>query len=253
VKEPILVAHRGWISRYPENTLLALTAALERGAKWLEVDVQLSADRVPVLFHDRTLRRCTGKRGSVGKMDFALLRELGAGEPRRFGERFADQRIPSLAEFAELLARWSEARALVEIKRVSLERFGVEPVLDAVLAVLAPVLERCTLISFSRELVEAARARGQNDTGWIIESFDHGTMSRARELAPALLVADRKILPPGDEPLPDGPWRWAIYTVDEPAEARALAARGASIVETDSIGEYLDALDRDGGQGGEGP
>jgi len=51
-----LVAHRGWQRRYPENTLPAIKGALDAGARYIEVDVQLSADGVPVLFHDRTLQ-----------------------------------------------------------------------------------------------------------------------------------------------------------------------------------------------------
>lgn len=47
-----LVAHRGCAARYPENTLAAVAAALQEGACCVEVDVQLSADRVPVLMHD---------------------------------------------------------------------------------------------------------------------------------------------------------------------------------------------------------
>ena len=52
---PELVAHRGYALHYPENTLIGIEAAIRAGARYVEVDVQLSADKVPVLFHDRTL------------------------------------------------------------------------------------------------------------------------------------------------------------------------------------------------------
>ena len=55
-----LVAHRGYPRRYPENTLLSLLAALEAGAEFVEFDVQMTADGVPVLLHDADLRRTGG-------------------------------------------------------------------------------------------------------------------------------------------------------------------------------------------------
>ena len=46
---PELVAHRGYPQHYPENTLIGIEAAITAGARFIDVDVQLSADRVPVL------------------------------------------------------------------------------------------------------------------------------------------------------------------------------------------------------------
>ena len=57
-----LVAHRGHAAAFPENTLPALRSALELGAAWLEFDIQLSADRIPVLCHDASLQRTAGIR-----------------------------------------------------------------------------------------------------------------------------------------------------------------------------------------------
>ncbi|MGF1546037.1 MAG: glycerophosphodiester phosphodiesterase family protein, partial [Thiotrichales bacterium] len=60
-----LVAHRGYALRYPENTLPAIEAALAAGARYVEIDVQLSADQVPVLFHDRSLMRMCEVTGAL--------------------------------------------------------------------------------------------------------------------------------------------------------------------------------------------
>ena len=57
-----LVAHRGYAARYPENTRESLAAAVRAGARFLEFDVQLSADGVPVLLHDVTLSARPGSR-----------------------------------------------------------------------------------------------------------------------------------------------------------------------------------------------
>ena len=60
VAAPILVAHRGYSGRYPENTLLAYQAAYQYGARYMELDLQLTSDRVPVLHHDASLLRMAG-------------------------------------------------------------------------------------------------------------------------------------------------------------------------------------------------
>ena len=60
----LAIAHRGFSSRYPENTLLAFERALDLGADGAEFDVQLSKDGVPVVFHDESLQRITETRVS---------------------------------------------------------------------------------------------------------------------------------------------------------------------------------------------
>lgn len=57
-KEAInVIAHRGYINQFPENTLIAMSKALDTGADELECDIQLTSDKVPVLLHDETLDR----------------------------------------------------------------------------------------------------------------------------------------------------------------------------------------------------
>ena len=63
-----LVAHRGHALEFPENTLPAFESALQLGVRWLELDVQLSSDHVPMVLHDATLERTTAATGCSGTM-----------------------------------------------------------------------------------------------------------------------------------------------------------------------------------------
>ncbi len=87
--EPHLIcAHRGFRAHRPENTLSAFTASLNR-CHFIEVDVQVSKDGIPVVIHDSTLKRTTDAllqaqrlglpslRVSSWRLD--QLRELDAG------------------------------------------------------------------------------------------------------------------------------------------------------------------------------
>ncbi len=92
----IIIAHRGASAYYPENTMAAFHGALELGAEMIELDVMLSRDGIPVIFHDAQLNRHTNGKGLLSKHTLAELKKLNAGS--WFDPRFSDQRIPTLEE-----------------------------------------------------------------------------------------------------------------------------------------------------------
>jgi glycerophosphoryl diester phosphodiesterase len=79
---PLLLGHRGAPLEAPENTIAAFDRALERGADGVELDVQRSADGVPIVIHDETLERTTSGRGAVADHTAAELGRFSSrGEP----------------------------------------------------------------------------------------------------------------------------------------------------------------------------
>ncbi len=230
MQRPILIAHRGYAARYPENTLPAFQAAVQAGARWLEFDVQLSADRVPVLLHDTTLDRTAGQPGVVFDLTAQQLSAISVGEPARFGTQFADVMLPTLAEVVAWLLTQPQVQAFVEIKTESIHRFGVEAVHVAVMRALEPVRERCVLISFDDAFLFAARLATSGAApmriGWVAADWNDDCARRARALAPDFLFANYMRLPPEPQPLWPGPWQWAVYEVADPdAGARTRRAR----------------------------
>ncbi|MEV6330896.1 glycerophosphodiester phosphodiesterase [Streptomyces sp. NPDC051909] len=71
-----VVGHRGDPYRVRENTVPSIVSAFERGADAVEVDVRLTADGVPVLLHDDTLKRLWGFDRPLSAVPLAELREL---------------------------------------------------------------------------------------------------------------------------------------------------------------------------------
>lgn len=100
---PPIIAHRGAAGLAPENTLAAFRRAAELGAAWVELDCQLSADKVPVVIHDLRLGRTTSGRGQVCRRTLCELQRYDAGA--WFAPGFAGQRIPTLAEALAEIAR----------------------------------------------------------------------------------------------------------------------------------------------------
>jgi glycerophosphoryl diester phosphodiesterase len=237
MSQPILLAHRGWASRYPENSRLGIEAALRAGVACVEFDVQLSADCVPVVIHDTSLERTAGIAGRVSGLDARELGAVSVHEPARFGTRFAGEPLPSLADIVVLLQDWPKTKAFVEIKRESAEAHGVDATVALVLDVLAPVRERCIVISFVERAVMTARLLGASATGWILNHYDDDSRSLAEAMAPDYLICDYRKLPAAPATLWSGPWHWGSYEIVEVEHALGLVERGVQIIESMAAGD----------------
>ncbi|MCK5659269.1 MAG: glycerophosphoryl diester phosphodiesterase [Alphaproteobacteria bacterium] len=93
---PKIIGHRGAKAYAPENTLASIHTAADMGVEWVEIDVKLTRDCVPIIFHDDELNRCTNSSGLVAETDLETIKELDAGF--WFGESFINEKIPTLEE-----------------------------------------------------------------------------------------------------------------------------------------------------------
>jgi len=235
-----LVAHRGLMAHYPENTLLALSEALQVGSTFIECDVQLSRDHMPMVIHDADLIRTTGQLGSVFDYDEQQLRSYSAGYHERFGKQFFDQTIPSLSDVVVLLKQWPLAKAFVELKRHSLKQWGRELVLQQVMAVLRPIQSQAILISFDYEVLVLAKERGAAQIGWVIERWDEQSRAMAQQLQPDYLFGNYDKLPNRESDFWSGPWQWVIYDVVDLSIAAELVKLGV-MVESKDIKTLIEA------------
>lgn len=92
---PFVIGHAGAAGEAPPNTLAGVRACLAAAADAMEIDVQLSADGVPVLMHDITVDRTTNLEGPVRSLTAAQLAaaDAGGGEP-----------VPTLAQVLDAVA-----------------------------------------------------------------------------------------------------------------------------------------------------
>lgn len=243
-KSPIealnLVAHRGYPLAFPENTLLGYQQAVNHGARYVETDIQCTRDGVPVLYHDQSTRRLSGVQGIITERTLREVGELSAHHPKRFGNRFAGTPISTLKAFAGWLAQHASVKAFVEIKKESLKAFGTEAVVSEVTGALKGVEQQSVIISFDDRCIE----RVANDygllTGWVLPGWDSKIERRARQLSPEYLFARADLLPKRWTDVWWGPWQWAVYVIDDLAEALSYVENGIALVETDAIGDMLD-------------
>ena len=236
-----LVAHRGDAREFPENTLPAFKSALELGVRFLELDVHICADGIPVVIHDHQLARTTGRRGVVFDMRAEEVTQIEAAEEQRFGDRFRGTRIPLLTDVLALLKGRPEVTVFVEIKRASLIRFGHDEVVSRVISTLKPAGGQCVVISFDLPAVHRARQLGGVPVGWVLNKYDERSRMKYEALQPEFLFCDHLALPK-EGTLWRGPWRWAIYEVETLQLAMSLAERGADYIETMAVREMSEAI-----------
>ncbi len=215
---PLVLGHRGAPREAPENTFAAFRLAMEGGADGVELDVQRSADDVPVVIHDLTLERTTDGAGLVRDHPWETLRALsaGPGEPLRSLEETADWAAGAGAWLnVELKAEGTEAASLAVLERAGvLERTLVSSFLPTVVLEvgrLAPGVRRA-LVTETWGPLEAGLARDAGAGGVCIER-GLATPERLAELRAA-------------------GWGVVVWTVDDMAEVERLLRAGVDGVIT---------------------
>ncbi len=239
-----LIAHRGCPFRFAENSLDGFRSAIDAGALFIETDVQLTADRVPVLFHDNDLQRLCGQIDSIHELRLTELAALRTQTPDHPAAALHSARIPPLAELVELLLERPEVTLFLEIKRIAMAVHGIETVLDATLPPIAPIADRTVVISFAHDALSAARARGVGQIGAVLERWEDREAPILRELAPEYLFCNVLKMPEENPPasLPAPHTRFAVYDITDPEHALRLTRNGITWIESFSIDRLLPVL-----------
>ncbi len=107
------VSHRGAAGLAPENTLAAVRAGVSAGAPFIEIDIRLTSDGVPVLMHDGSLDRTTDGTGRVGERDWEYVRNLDAGG--YFSDEFKGETVPHLGAALEYM-KGTSSTLVIEVK-----------------------------------------------------------------------------------------------------------------------------------------
>ncbi|MGP5044361.1 glycerophosphodiester phosphodiesterase [Glutamicibacter ardleyensis] len=118
--ETILIGHRGAAGVAPENTISAIETGSRSGAGFVEIDIQLSADGVPFIFHDDTPARTSNvaevfpnrENDPITSFTWDELQRLDVGS--YFSEQFVGEKIPHFDDVADALT--GETGVFIEIK-----------------------------------------------------------------------------------------------------------------------------------------
>ena len=210
---PLVIAHRGFSARHPENTLPAIRGALDLGVDFIEIDVHETRDGQLVVFHDYRLNRICGVRGRVRHRTVAELQSLNPN-------------IPTLEE--TLLTCRGKARVLVEIKRADPRK-------------VAALIERLALerevIVFSLSARRMRILTAANPRLVCFGLIAHNPRSKIRNLRFPVaglalsrrLVTSRRVV----ERIHQRGWKLFVWTVNRATEMQRLADWGVDGLITD--------------------
>jgi glycerophosphoryl diester phosphodiesterase len=218
-----VIAHRGASAERPENTLSAFERAIELGADFVELDVQVAADGALVVFHDLDLDRLTSLRGPLRRRELAELREHG---------------IPTLEQVLEL-AR-GRVGVMAELKSPHLYRRH-----DITGRTAALLGRDDVLLSFSRRALLEARRRRPSLR--VLQHVGYGVSIRAAaSYAWAVGIHDPRVTARGLARARRLGLETTVYTVNDARRMRALAAMGVGGIFSDDPALLREALNSRG-------
>ncbi len=150
-----ITAHRMGALAAPENTVAALRRAIDDGAEWAELDVQLTSDGALVVLHDFDLVRIGGPAKRVADATFAEIRALDVGRALKKAG-FEGERVPTLDEV--IAAAGDRIRLNIELKPPT--KAAEEPLVLATVAAVRKggIAGRCRICSQSYDAIRAAKA-----------------------------------------------------------------------------------------------
>ena len=170
-----IVAHRGFSSIAPENTLIAFQKAIDCKADYFELDVHRTKNDSIVVIHNASVDKTSsnGFKGEISEMNYSDLRAVNVGYSRKFGTKYENEKIPTLRE-ALVLAR-GKIKVCIEIKVNGTEKEVLKIVNDL------GVKEDVIIFSFNYQVLAKIR---QLDTDipilWLINKVDKKTLEYAK-------------------------------------------------------------------------
>ena len=237
--KPVFIAHRGYASAFPENTLIALDAARQAGAKFVEVDIQLSADLVPVLFHDRNLQRLCKQTGAIHEYDFSELENFNVTDMEKFADKYVNNKITTLQIFIDYLKLHPELNAFIELKRSMIEKFGEECVLEKLLPLFDGMKKQISFISYNQAILKTIHSNTDYATGIVVD--DWAEYNHDADWKSEWVFCSSEGLPENNAELEIKP-KIAVFEVGNIGLAKHLMAKGIFHLETFRIKEMLQAF-----------
>jgi glycerophosphoryl diester phosphodiesterase len=234
---PMTVAHRGYSSVAPENTLPAIASGIRARAEYVEIDVQTTADGVPVIMHDGSVDRTTDGTGSVADLTADYIAGLDAGS--WFSPAFAGTGVPTLEEALDMF-NGTGSTLLLEVKgpetRTETERI-ITAVRDHGMA------DQVLLQSFDEQVLrDAGDLAPEIPRGLLRSALDADPLATAREFGVVAYNPSASRLlerPEVVDQLNEAGIAVMPYTVDDAAQWRALAELGVDAVITNRAGEHV--------------
>lgn len=234
-----LVAHRGDMTQYIENTLPAIQAAIDLRMSWIEIDIQISHDGIAMVIHDNELTRIAGCNLRVSDLPAAELVTLPI---KLKAQKESSTQVPTLSQVVSLLNAHPDITLFVEVKKESVGVFGLDEVMKSVMSVLERAEFPIVVISFLYDVALMAKSQYHYANGWVLTDFNQFSRQQCEILGPDYIFCNvNKVKRPDDLWL--GDWRWVLYDIKEPVKAKRWMRASNIMVETGDIFKLMNSTE----------
>lgn len=166
---PLMIAHRGFSSLYPQNTLPAFEGAVEAGFDGYELDIHTTKDGKWVVIHDDTVDAMTDGTGNVEDFTFEEIRKLKIDSGNGI-ENYNDLVVPTLEE-SLVYAEENDIIPVIEIKKCDVKYLpDLKSILDE-----KGLSEKAVIISFTKEYLEEYRRLDKSIGMFLLSSVPNTT------------------------------------------------------------------------------
>lgn len=232
-----VIGHRGAMGHAPENTLAAFKKALEQGADMVELDIHRSRDGKLVVMHDASAKRTTGVPNMVMLMSSRQLTQLDAGG--WYHRAFEGEPVPLLED----VLTWAKGKIQVNIE---VKAAGCEK--EIVRLLQAMDLHNETIVTaFDHSVLRTLKKLDPKvRTGALISDMMQGldtVRTIAKTVNPDAINPAKKLVTPQFVKLAhDLGMAVNVYTVNDPAEMKALITQGVDGIITNYPDRLLTVL-----------
>lgn len=241
-KIPKIIGHRGACGYAPENTIESINTAADMGVEWIEMDVKLTKDQVPIIFHDDDLDRTTNGSGPVAETNWSDIKHLETGS--WFADSFTGISIPTLEDAIETILQRNLGLNL-EIKPCpGREKETAEVALDC-LSQIWDDHDSLLISSFSHVSLETSLDMAQDwKRGLLLdEEWPENWEDLARYLdVTTININGNTCQRDHIEMIIDAGYPILAYTVNDPQRARQLQGWGVDSIFTDVPDVILENL-----------
>ncbi|MCK5039205.1 MAG: hypothetical protein KAS16_08920 [Thermoplasmata archaeon] len=225
---PMIIAHRGASKLAPENTIRSFHKALEYGATYIELDIRITNDDVPVIFHDQKVNRMTNGSGFLSQMNLASLKELQVKKT---------EKIPTLEEVLEEFEGKCVLVLDIKVRNAVLPAYKLVKKHGWLKDVIFTSKEGITIMKLKEK--DGARL-GFSNQDKKVDTLHVASALNVEFILPEFRLINSKLLDEAREKK----IKVMVWTVDCPFKMKKLAKLGVDGIITNRPGKLVEVLGR---------
>jgi len=227
----VWIAHRGDCQSVIENTLASISSAIENGITHIEIDIQLTKDAVPVLFHDRNLKRMCKQNNAIAEIDVNTLQQLTLQPDDNVHLKYKTDKISLLSEVVTLIEKHPQVTLFVEIKRVNFLHFSYQKVYNTIIKALKSIIFQIVLISFSYRFLRHCQRHSNQNIAYVLPNWQQLTPKLLARLHPNYIFCDIKLIP-REYIFNHSKFNWVLYEISDIHQAKIYINKGVRYLES---------------------